>query len=60
MTTMKRYIEEQRTINGILKSLGYKESMISKRFYIYGLIPTVIGAIIGSLIGRNLLLRLIF
>lgn len=60
MTTMKRYIEEQRTINGILKSLGYKESMISQRFYIYGLIPTVIGAIIGSLIGRNLLLRLIF
>lgn len=52
LTTMKRYIDEQRMINGTLKSLGYTDNQISQRFYIYGIIPTLIGSIIGSLIGR--------
>ncbi len=52
LTTMKRYIEEQRTINGTLKSLGYTNRQISQRFYLYGIIPTLIGSIIGALIGR--------
>lgn len=52
LTTMKRYIEEQRTINGTLKSLGYTNRKISQRFYLYGIIPTLIGSIMGALIGR--------
>lgn len=52
LTTMKRYIEEQRTINGTLKSLGYTNRQISQRFYLYGIIPTLIGSIIGALVGR--------
>ena len=52
LTTMKRYIEEQRTINGTLKSLGYTNRQISQRFYLYGIIPTLVGSIIGALLGR--------
>ena len=60
LTTMKRYIEEQREINGSLKALGYSSKDIAKRFYIYGLIPTIIGAIIGGLLGRYLIVGVIF
>ena len=52
LTTMKRFIDEQRTINGTLKALGYSNKQISQRFYIYGIIPTLIGSIIGAIIGR--------
>lgn len=60
LTTMKRYIEEQRTINGTLKSLGYSNNDIAKRFYIYGITPTIIGAIFGAILGRLIILNVIF
>lgn len=60
LTTMKRYIEEQRTINGCLKSLGYTNTDIAKRFYIYGISPTIIGALLGAVIGRFVILKVIF
>lgn len=60
LTTMQRYISEQRLISGTLKSLGYSNQMIAKRFYIYGLIPTVIGSIIGGILGRVLIVKVIF
>ena len=60
LTTMQRYIGEQRLISGTLKSLGYSNQMIAKRYYIYGLIPTVIGSIIGGILGRVLIVKVIF
>lgn len=60
LTTMKRYIEEQRAINGTLKSLGYSDKDIAKRFYIYGLGPTLCGAVIGAILGRFAILPVIF
>lgn len=60
LTTMKRYIEEQRLINGSLKSLGYSNKLIARRFYIYGLIPTLIGSIIGGILARYLIAGIIF
>lgn len=60
LTTMKRYIEEQRAINGCLKSLGYTNRDIAKRFYIYGISPTIIGALLGAVIGRFVILKVIF
>lgn len=60
LTTMQRYIQEQRLINGTLKSLGYSNQMIARRFYIYGLIPTILGSIIGGILGRILLVKVIF
>lgn len=60
LTTMKRYIEEQRLINGSLKSLGYSNKLIARRFYIYGLIPTLIGSVIGGILARFLIAGIIF
>lgn len=60
LTTMQRYIQEQRLINGTLKSLGYTNQMIARRFYIYGLIPTILGSIIGGILGRILIVKVIF
>lgn len=60
LTTMQRYISEQRLINGTLKSLGYTNQMIARRFYIYGLIPTILGSIIGGILGRALIVKVIF
>ena len=59
LTTMKRFIEEQRTINGTLKALGYTNRQISQRFYIYGIIPSLVGASIGALIGRYVVAKVI-
>ncbi|WP_243343662.1 FtsX-like permease family protein [Anaerococcus sp. AGMB09787] len=59
LTTMKRYIDEQRNINGTLKALGYSNSDIANRFYFYGLVPTILGSIIGALAGRFILLKVI-
>lgn len=59
LTTMKRFIDEQRVINGTLKSLGYTNSQISQRFYFYGLIPTIIGSIIGAIFGRFIVAEVI-
>ena len=59
LTTMKRYIEEQRTINGTLKALGYTNKQISQRFYLYGIIPTLIGSIIGAILGRFIVSKVI-
>lgn len=60
LTTMQRYIQEQRLINGTLKSLGYSNKMIARRFYIYGLIPTILGSILGGILGRTLIVKVIF
>lgn len=51
ITTMKRIVDEERTQIGTLKSLGYSNKQISRKYYIYGLIPSLLGGIIGSLIG---------
>ena len=59
LTTMKRFIDEQRVINGTLKSLGYTNSQISQRFYFYGLIPTIVGSIIGAILGRLIVAEVI-
>ena len=59
LTTMKRYIDEQRTINGTLKALGYTSKQISQRFYLYGIIPTLVGSLIGALAGRYIISKVI-
>ena len=51
ITTMKRIVDEERTQIGTLKSLGYSNKQISNKYYIYGLIPSLLGGIIGSLVG---------
>lgn len=60
LTTVTRMIEEQRTEIGTLKALGYSDRDIQKKYYIYSLSASTIGAILGLAIGYTLLPNIIF
>lgn len=60
LTTMKRYIDEQRIHVGTLKSLGYSNRDITNKFYLYGLLPTFFGSLFGSIVGKYILTKVIF
>lgn len=60
ITTITRIIEEDRTNIGILKALGYSKTTIMKRYIIYSLSATIIGVIIGTLLGSTLIAQVLF
>lgn len=55
LTTMTRFVIEERTNAGILKALGYTNRDILKKFAYYGLSSGFIGALIGTLAGMYVL-----
>lgn len=55
MTTLRRMIEKQRVQMGTLKALGYTDSKVRKHYLLYALIPSLLGAITGMLIGHMVL-----
>lgn len=52
---MMRMIEEDRTENGTLKSLGYNNFYIILKYVIYSLLATIVGGILGVFIGSYLI-----
>lgn len=60
LTTMTRMVEEERSQIGTLKSLGYKDSAIMFKYILYATLATIIGSIIGVVIGYRLLPKLCF
>ncbi|MCQ2553412.1 MAG: FtsX-like permease family protein [Clostridia bacterium] len=60
LTTMTRMVEEQRIQIGGLKALGYGTWAISKKYIGYGLLPALVGSIIGLVIGYTLFPTMIF
>lgn len=60
LTTMTRMVDEQRLEIGTLKALGYSNSQISKKYFIYGGAASISGSIIGILLGHKLISPLIF
>ena len=60
LTTMTRMVEEQRTQIGCLKALGYTRWKISKKYLGYGLLPSVLGGIMGLALGYTLFPSMIF
>lgn len=60
LTTMTRMVEEERSQIGTLKSLGYKDSAIIFKYILYATLATIIGSIIGVVIGYRLLPELCF
>lgn len=60
LTTMTRMVEEERSQIGTLKSLGYKDSAIMFKYILYASLATIIGSIIGVLIGYRILPKLCF
>ena len=53
ITTMTRMVGEQRTQNGVLKALGYKNIAICSQYLVYAGSASVLGCIIGFLLGSK-------
>ena len=60
LTTMTRMVEEERIQIGTLKALGYRRITIMSKYLVYCGAATVIGCIIGLIVGYRLLPLLIF
>lgn len=57
--TMTRMVEDERVQIGTLKSLGYSRKEISRKYYIYGTLSSLLGGILGLLVGFYLVLPII-
>ncbi|MBC1483606.1 FtsX-like permease family protein [Listeria sp. FSL L7-1509] len=60
LTTMTRMVEEQRTQIGTLKAFGYSNSSIILKYLVYGSIASVLGSVVGILIGFQFFPNIIF
>ncbi len=59
VTAMTRMIEEQRTIIGSYKALGYSSFRILLKYLIYAFVPASFGSCLGSVIGMQIFPQLI-
>ena len=55
LTTMTRMVESQRTEIGTLKALGYSNWAIARKYVFYALSASLIGSLIGLVLGQKLL-----
>lgn len=55
LTTMTRFVDEERQKAGIFKALGYSDGQIIAKFVIYGLVSSLLGTLVGIVIGHFLL-----
>ena len=60
LTTMTRMVEEQRVQIGSLKAMGYSGLAISRKYLLYGLLPSLTGGMFGLVIGYILFPKMIF
>lgn len=54
LTTMTRMVESDRTQIGTLKALGYSKWNIAMRYILYALFATLIGSLIGMILGQKI------
>lgn len=54
-TTMARFVDEERINSGTLKALGYSNKDVLKKFTFYGLVSSLLGTVIGIILGHTLL-----
>lgn len=59
LTSIARMVEEQRVQIGTLKALGYSKRQISAKYIIYASLATILGGVIGLIIGFNLLPKIV-
>lgn len=60
ITTMNRMVEEQRTQIGVLKAIGYGEGQVMSKFLTYSGLASVIGCVVGFLLGTWVFPRVIW
>ena len=56
VTTMTRFVNEERINAGVLKALGYETKDVMKKFAVYGFTAGVSGTVLGILLGTYALL----
>lgn len=60
LTSMTRMVDEQRTVIGIYKALGYSTIATSFKFVVYAAIASFFGAIVGVALGMSFFPEAIF
>ena len=60
LTTMTRFVNDERINSGTLKSLGYTNKDVIKKFTIYGLIAGMTGTVIGIILGHTLIPLIVY
>ena len=55
LTTMTRMVEENRVEIGTLKALGYRDLEIARKFMVYAALASIVGSILGIVIGSSAL-----
>ena len=60
LTTMARFVGDERINNGTLKSLGYTNQDVIKKFTIYGLVAGMTGTIIGIILGHTIIPMIVY
>ena len=60
LTTLTRMIDENRINIGTLKSLGYSNWSISKKYYVYGVLSAIIGTILGIIGAYTIVVPIIY
>ncbi len=60
LTTMTRFVDEERINMGTLKALGYKDKDVIKKFAIYGFIASSLGATIGITLGHIIIPNIVY
>ena len=60
LTTMARFVGDERINNGTLKSLGYSDQDVIKKFTIYVLVAGITGTIIGVTLGHTIIPLIVY
>lgn len=60
LTTMTRFVEEERIKFGTLKALGYDDEDVLKKVVVYGLLSSISGTILGIILGHTLLPYIVY
>lgn len=60
LTTMTRMVDENRIQIGTLKALGYSNMDIAKQYFYYGLLASLIGGAIGTVLGFKIISPLVY
>ncbi len=60
LTTMTRMVDEQRGQIGVLRALGYSRLSCASKYLLYALSATIIGGLIGALVGVMLFPPIVF
>ncbi|MBR5932042.1 MAG: FtsX-like permease family protein [Lachnospiraceae bacterium] len=55
LTTMTRMVDEERTVIGTLKAIGYSKGTIMRKYLLYALLATALGSVSGALVGSKIL-----